>query len=119
MSNPDLFSESNQPSALIKRAPPAIDLIAMTNDDSVQPLARRDAMHAYLHHHAHQYYVLDEPQIPDAEYDRVFKLLQALEAEHAELVTPDSPTERVLGAVMEGLASVTHAGGRLMVQRGH
>ncbi|WP_249661118.1 NAD-dependent DNA ligase LigA [Variovorax sp. PCZ-1] len=66
-------------------------------------------MHAFLHHHAHQYYVLDDPQIPDAEYDRVFKLLQALEAQHPELLTPDSPTQRVIGAVMDGLSPVRHA----------
>jgi DNA ligase (NAD+) len=47
--------------------------------------------------------------VPDAEYDRAFRELQALEAEHPELVTPDSPTQRVIGAVMDGLAAVRHA----------
>ncbi|MFM7332643.1 MAG: NAD-dependent DNA ligase LigA [Brachymonas sp.] len=79
------------------------------DDVNATPIQRRDAMHAFLHHHAYQYYVLDDPQIPDAEYDRVFKLLQALEAQHPQLQTPDSPTQRVIGAVMEGLASVKHA----------
>jgi DNA ligase (NAD+) len=83
--------------------------IVIADDACAAPLARRDAMHVFLHHHAHQYYVLDDPQIPDSEYDRVFKLLQALEAAHPELITPDSPTQRVLGAVMDGLASVRHA----------
>lgn len=109
MSTSDLFSESNQPLALINNAQSAITSIAIAEDHSASPAMRRDAMHRFLHHHAHQYYVLDDPQIPDAEYDRVFKLLQALEAEHPELVTPDSPTQRVLGAVMEGLATVAHA----------
>ena len=57
---------------------------------------------------AHQYYVLDEPTVPDAEYDRAFRALQALEAAHPDLVTPDSPTQRVIGAVMEGLTPVRH-----------
>jgi DNA ligase (NAD+) len=47
--------------------------------------------------------------VPDAEYDRVFQRLQALEAAHPDLITPDSPTQRVIGAVMEGLAPVRHA----------
>ena len=52
--------------------------------------------------------MLDEPTVPDAEYDRVFRELQALEAAHPHLITPDSPTQRVIGAVMEGLAPVRH-----------
>ncbi len=62
-----------------------------------------------LHHHAHRYYVLDEPEIPDAEYDRLFQELQALEAAHPELQTPDSPTQRVLGKVLDGFVPVRHA----------
>ncbi len=61
-----------------------------------------------LHHHGHQYYVLDTPTIPDAEYDRLFKELQALEAAHPELHTPDSPTQRVGGKPLESFASVKH-----------
>jgi DNA ligase (NAD+) len=61
-----------------------------------------------LHHHGHQYYVLDAPTIPDAEYDRLFKELQAIEAAHPELLTPDSPTQRVGGKPLDGFASVTH-----------
>ena len=62
-----------------------------------------------LHEHAHRYYVLDEPTIPDAEYDRLFKELQALEAAHPELLTPDSPTQRVGGKALDQFASVRHA----------
>jgi DNA ligase (NAD+) len=62
-----------------------------------------------LHHHAHRYYVLDDPEIPDAEYDRLFRELQALEETHPELRTPDSPTQRVIGAVLDGLTPVRHA----------
>ncbi len=58
--------------------------------------------------HAHAYYVLDAPKIPDADYDALFQELQAIEAEHPDLVTPDSPTQRVIGAVLEGLDPVRH-----------
>lgn len=69
---------------------------------------RVDALRELLHHHAHQYYVLDAPEIPDAEYDRLFRELQALEAQHPELLTPDSPTQRVGGKALEGFAKVRH-----------
>jgi len=66
-------------------------------------------LRAQLHHHAHLYYVLDAPTLPDAEYDRMFKALQSLEAAHPELVTPDSPTQRVGGKPLDSFASVKHA----------
>ena len=61
-----------------------------------------------LNQHAHRYYVLDAPSIPDAEYDRLFKELQALEAADPTLITPDSPTQRVGGATVDAFASVPH-----------
>jgi DNA ligase (NAD+) len=70
---------------------------------------RAAELRAQLDHHAHRYYVLDAPEIPDAEYDSLFQELQALEAAHPELVTPDSPTQRIIGAVLEGLVPVRHA----------
>jgi DNA ligase (NAD+) len=70
---------------------------------------RAAELRSLLHHHAHRYYVLDAPEIPDAEYDRLFQELQALEATHPELLTPDSPTQRVLGRVLDGFAPVRHA----------
>jgi DNA ligase (NAD+) len=70
---------------------------------------RAAALRAQLAFHAHRYYVLDEPQIPDAEYDRLFQELQAIEAAHPELLTADSPTQRVIGQVLAGFASVRHA----------
>jgi len=70
---------------------------------------RVQELHRLLHHHAHRYYVLDEPEIPDAEYDRLFRELQAIEAAHPELVTPDSPTQRVGGKPLAQFASVRHA----------
>jgi len=62
-----------------------------------------------LHHHAHLYYVLDAPTLPDAEYDMLFKALQSLEAAHPELITADSPTQRVGGKPLDSFASVKHA----------
>ncbi|MFW5825321.1 MAG: NAD-dependent DNA ligase LigA [Marinobacter sp.] len=58
--------------------------------------------------HNYRYYVLDEPAVPDAEYDRLMRELQALEAEHPELVTQDSPTQRVGAAGDTTFAEVTH-----------
>ena len=79
--------------------------------------ARRAAeLREQLHHHAHRYYVLDDPEIPDAEYDRLFSELQALEDAQPALRTPDSPTQRVLGRVLEGLAPVRHAVPMLSIQ---
>jgi DNA ligase (NAD+) len=69
---------------------------------------RAAALREQLHHHGHQYYVLDAPTIPDAEYDRLFKELQAIEAAHPELLTPDSPTQRVGGKPLDSFASVKH-----------
>jgi DNA ligase (NAD+) len=62
-----------------------------------------------LHEHGHRYYVLDQPSIPDAEYDRLFQELQAIEAQHPELVTPDSPTQRVGGRALDQFVSVHHS----------
>ncbi|MGN1055381.1 MAG: NAD-dependent DNA ligase LigA, partial [Comamonas sp.] len=57
---------------------------------------------------AHEYYVLDAPSVSDAEYDRLFQQLQGLEGAYPSLVTPDSPTQRVIGAVLQGLTPVRH-----------
>ncbi len=70
--------------------------------------ARAATLREELHRHGHQYYVLDAPTIPDAEYDRLFKELQALEAAHPELLTADSPTQRVGGKPLDSFASVKH-----------
>ncbi len=72
------------------------------------PAERAAELRAQLHHHAHRYYTLDEPEIPDAEYDRLFQELQAIEAAHPELLTPDSPTQRVGGRVLDELVAVRH-----------
>jgi len=62
-----------------------------------------------IRHHDELYYVQDEPEITDAEYDALMRELKALEAEHPELVTPDSPTQRVGGKPKEGFAKVAHS----------
>ena len=66
-------------------------------------------LRAALNRAAHQYYTLDAPELPDAEYDKLFQQLQALEAAHPELRTPDSPTQRVGGTVLDGFTPVRHA----------
>ena len=73
------------------------------------PAAERIAeLRATLDHHARQYYELDEPEIPDAEWDQLYGELVALEAVNPELVTPDSITQRVGGSGNEAFAPVTH-----------
>ncbi len=75
---------------------------------SSAPKDRAAELRAQLNHHAHLYYVLDAPELPDAEYDKLFAELQAIEAAHPALLTPDSPTQRVIGAVLPGLTPVRH-----------
>lgn len=61
-----------------------------------------------LRHHEYQYHVLDAPEVPDAEYDRLMQELKALEAAHPELITPDSPTQRVGAAPLSAFEQVRH-----------
>ena len=74
-------------------------------DDTLQHI---EALRDTLRHHNHRYYVLDDPEVPDAEYDRLFQELQALEAEHPELISADSPTQRVGAEPLEGFVGVRH-----------
>ncbi|MWV12617.1 NAD-dependent DNA ligase LigA [Pseudomonas sp. R-28-1W-6] len=76
--------------------------------DATLAAARILALRAELELHSHRYYVLDQPSIPDAEYDRLFNELKALEAAHPELVTADSPTQRVGGAALSAFGEVKH-----------
>ena len=69
---------------------------------------RAHELRSEIEKHNHQYYVLDAPLVPDAEYDRLFRELQALEAEHPELLTADSPTQRVGGKALEMFMPVRH-----------
>ena len=62
-----------------------------------------------IRHHEYRYYVLDDPEIPDAQFDQLMNQLKMIEAEHAELITPDSPTQRVGGKPREGFVKVPHS----------
>jgi len=70
---------------------------------------RIDELRERIEHHNYRYYVLDDPEVPDAEYDRLLRELQALEAQHPELITPDSPTQRVGAQPAKGFDQVRHA----------
>jgi DNA ligase (NAD+) len=75
----------------------------------LSPAQRIDALREELRHHEHLYYVLDAPVWTDAQYDRRVNELRALEAEHPELITSDSPTQRVGGKPKDGFAKVAHS----------
>ncbi|MDI9855085.1 NAD-dependent DNA ligase LigA [Comamonas sp. 17RB] len=92
--NFDLFS-GETPSASATPAPKAV-------------VAKVQALRTQLQQWAHEYYVQDAPTVPDGEYDRVFQQLQGLEGAYPQLITPDSPTQRVIGAVLDGLTPVRH-----------
>jgi DNA ligase (NAD+) len=72
------------------------------------PAARAAELRAQLKQHDYRYYVLDDPAVPDAEYDRLMQELRALEAAHPELVTADSPTQRVSGTPSSTFGEVVH-----------
>ncbi|RGE46943.1 NAD-dependent DNA ligase LigA [Comamonas testosteroni] len=103
----DLFSadplEPNASAATISVVPESVS-------------AKVQTLRAQLNQWAHEYYVQDAPTVPDGEYDRVYQQLEALEGAYPELVTPDSPTQRVIGAVLDGLTPVRHAVPMLSIQ---
>lgn len=70
---------------------------------------RAEKLRETIRHHEHLYYVLDAPEISDADYDALMRELQDLENAHPELVSPDSPTQRVGGKPREGFQKVTHS----------
>lgn len=70
--------------------------------------SRAEKLRAQIEAHNYSYYVLDAPTISDAEFDRLFRALEGLERNHPELVTPDSPTQRVSGQPAAEFATVTH-----------
>ncbi|GAF83731.1 unnamed protein product, partial [marine sediment metagenome] len=69
---------------------------------------RIEELQEVINHHNYRYYVLDSPEISDAEYDELIKELRQLEAEHPELVTPDSPTQRIGAPPVEAFGVVEH-----------
>jgi DNA ligase (NAD+) len=75
----------------------------------VSPLRRAEELREQLEHHEYLYYVLDQPEISDADFDGLMRELRDLENEHPELRTPDSPTQRVGGRPREGFVKVEHS----------
>ena len=85
-------------------------ILPMDEKDKREKAARRvEKLRAELRRHEHLYYVMDAPEISDAEYDALMNELKRLEAEHPELLTPDSPTQRVGGKPAEGFKKVRHS----------
>ena len=80
-----------------------------TPANALSPDQKIEALREELRHHEHLYYVLDAPELTDAQYDARVNELRKLEAEHPELVTPDSPTQRVGGKPKEGFAKIAHS----------
>lgn len=77
--------------------------------DAEDEVARRlDGLRAQIRHHDYRYYVLDSPEIADTEYDALFRELRELEESHPEMVTPDSPTQRVGGEPLAAFSEVRH-----------
>ncbi len=75
---------------------------------STDPASRAAELRKQLEYHGYRYYVLDDPEIGDADYDGLLDELRAIEAEHPELVTPDSPTQRIGGEPVSDLVKVRH-----------
>lgn len=75
---------------------------------SIAVRKKLESLRDRIRHHNYRYHALDDPEIPDIEYDRLLRELQALEAEHPELITPDSPTQRVGDAPISAFGTVEH-----------
>jgi DNA ligase (NAD+) len=99
MAHPDLFGDP--PSGDASATIPLPHALRSPADHAAE-------LRGFLHRYAHAYHTLDRPLVPDTEYDRLFRELQALELSHPELLSPDSPTQRVGGAVLDAFAQVTH-----------
>lgn len=81
--------------------------------------AQIDELRQLIRRHEYLYYVLDRPEITDAEFDELYQRLQTLETQHPELITPDSPTQRVGGRPVEGFASVQHKAAMLSLDNAY
>jgi DNA ligase (NAD+) len=77
------------------------------------PATEAESLRETIRHHERQYYVLDQPEISDTEYDELVQRLQRIERDHPALVTPDSPTQRVGGKPREGFQKVAHSSAML------
>ena len=80
----------------------------MTAKTDQKLLSKVQALHKELHYHNHRYYVLDDPEIPDSEYDKLLRELQSIESEHPELLTQDSPSQRVGAPPLSEFTQVSH-----------
>ena len=67
-----------------------------------------DELRELINYHSNLYYTMDEPEISDYEYDALMTELKKMEAEHSELITPDSPTQRIGGKILSGFDEVVH-----------
>src|SRR5512132_1301279 len=76
---------------------------------SKEAIKKAESLREKIRYHEHRYYVLDDPEISDFEFDKLLEQLKKLEAEHPDLVTPDSPTQRVGGKPREGVVKVAHS----------
>src|SRR5580658_1097894 len=90
-------------------SPPIILPMGERAKPNPDPAQRAEHLRAELRRHEHLYYVLDAPTISDAEYDALMNELKRIEAAHPELITPDSPTQRVGGKPAEGFVKVRHS----------
>src|SRR5664279_3821589 len=79
-----------------------------TGESQADPAGRVDELRRLLEHHGYQYYVLDDPEIGDDQYDALLDELRRIEAAHPELITPDSPTQRIGGEPVSDLEKVRH-----------
>src|ERR1700742_2244201 len=80
----------------------------MTPAETTDPTKRAAELRTELEHHGYQYYVLDDPEVGDDVYDALLDELRRIEADHPELVTPDSPTQRIGGEPVSDLVKVRH-----------
>ncbi len=101
MSLPDLSASADD-----RPAPASEDEAAAAPSEAA--IERAIWLRQTLLHHAHLYYDLDTPALPDAEYDKLYQELEALESAHPALRTPDSPTQRIVGQVLDGFVPVRH-----------
>ena len=86
---------------------PAATKDAVRNKDKIEHAI--ESLREQIRHHEYRYYVLDDPEISDADFDKLMQQLKDLESAHPELITPDSPTQRVGGKPREGFVKVPHS----------
>ncbi len=87
--------------------------------DSEKIRVQMEELRSLIRRHDYLYYVLDRPEISDAEYDKLYRRLKRLEEQHPDLITPDSPTQRVAGQPVEGFAPVQHKAGMLSLDNAY